>query len=134
MKRRTALIGGAVLASGALGTYYFGQRVLEWTRRAVWPGSSGGLDKINNIVVLMLENSSFDNLLGKLYPKSSSFDGLSGQESNPDLEGHPVPVKNIPARASSASRTPGRTQASFGSTSTSKSSARRRRRQDKPRS
>jgi phospholipase C len=49
-----------------------------------------GLDKIEHVVVLMLENRSFDNLLGKLYPASPGFDGLTGNESN--LAGH-TPVK-----------------------------------------
>src|ERR1043165_1211993 len=31
---------------------------------------------IENIVVLMLENRSFDNILGALYPHSSTFEGL----------------------------------------------------------
>ncbi|MGD9617809.1 MAG: alkaline phosphatase family protein [Alphaproteobacteria bacterium] len=38
---------------------------------------------IEHVVVLMLENRSFDCLLGKLYPKSEQFDGLEGGESNP---------------------------------------------------
>ena len=38
---------------------------------------------IDHIVVLMLENRSFDNLLGALYPTSPQFDGLDGTESNP---------------------------------------------------
>src|SRR3954462_14125109 len=38
---------------------------------------------IEHVVVLMLENRSFDCLLGKLYPKSERFDGLEGTESNP---------------------------------------------------
>lgn len=38
--------------------------------------------RINHIVVLMLENRSFDNLLGRLYPKSGQFNGLEGQEKN----------------------------------------------------
>ena len=40
-------------------------------------------EKIEHIVVLMLENRSFDSILGGLYPKSPSFNGLSGNESNP---------------------------------------------------
>ncbi len=39
--------------------------------------------RIEHVVVLMLENRSFDCLLGKLYPKSEQFDGLDGTESNP---------------------------------------------------
>ena len=41
------------------------------------------IDGIKHVVVLMLENRSFDSMLGKLYPKSASFEGLSGNESNP---------------------------------------------------
>ncbi|MGH3272301.1 MAG: alkaline phosphatase family protein, partial [Trebonia sp.] len=54
------------------------------------------LAAVNHVVVLMLENRSFDNMLGKLYPKSAAFDGLSGSESNLDLGGQPVPVNNTP--------------------------------------
>jgi phospholipase C len=38
---------------------------------------------IEHVVVLMLENRSFDCMLGRLYPKSDAFDGLDGSESNP---------------------------------------------------
>ncbi len=38
--------------------------------------------RINHIVVLMLENRSFDNMLGRLYPKSTQFNGLGDQEEN----------------------------------------------------
>jgi phospholipase C len=41
------------------------------------------IDGIKHVVVLMLENRSFDSMLGKLYPKSAGFEGLSGNESNP---------------------------------------------------
>ena len=47
----------------------------------------GSLQKIDHIVVLMLENRSFDSLLGTLYPKSDSFEGLTGNEQNPDASG-----------------------------------------------
>lgn len=40
-------------------------------------------DKIEHIVVLMLENRSFDSMLGRLYPGKPEFDGLTGTESNP---------------------------------------------------
>ncbi len=52
----------------------------------------GALDKVAHVVVLMLENRSFDSMLGQLYPKSDWFDGLSGTESNPDLQGNEVRV------------------------------------------
>jgi phospholipase C len=38
---------------------------------------------IEHFVVLMLENRSFDNILGWLYPHCPGFDGLHGKESNP---------------------------------------------------
>lgn len=68
------------------------------------------LGKIDHIVVLMLENRSFDNMLGWLYspqnqppfdrvPRGQSFDGVDGHNlSNPipegvsGAEGHVVPV------------------------------------------
>jgi phospholipase C len=37
---------------------------------------------IEHLVVLMLENRSFDNLLGWLYPGREDFDGLTGREFN----------------------------------------------------
>ncbi len=37
---------------------------------------------IRHVVVLMLENRSFDSMLGRLYPAGGGFDGLTGQESN----------------------------------------------------
>ncbi|HXQ67334.1 MAG TPA: alkaline phosphatase family protein [Alphaproteobacteria bacterium] len=56
----------------------------------------GMLDRIAHIVVLMLENRSFDNILGKLYPKSAGFDGLSGTETNFDRDRLPHQVWNAP--------------------------------------
>jgi len=38
---------------------------------------------IRHVVVLMLENRSFDCMLGMLYPNSDNFDGLIGTEFNP---------------------------------------------------
>jgi len=42
---------------------------------------------ITNVVVLMLENRSFDHVLGTLYPQSATFEGLSLDESNADAQG-----------------------------------------------
>jgi len=80
MQRRTFLLGGAVVAGGAaVGGYFFGQKLWQYARGLTRPGTTGtALDKISHVVVLMLENRSFDNLLGKLYPKSDHFDGLCG--------------------------------------------------------
>jgi phospholipase C len=42
----------------------------------------GALEGIKHVVVLMLENRSFDCMFGKLYPKGPAFEGLSGDETN----------------------------------------------------
>jgi phospholipase C len=62
----------------------------------------GGLASINHVVVLMLENRSFDHMLGFLYnaqgnvsPAGQPFDGLTGTESNPDSTGAAVTVSQI---------------------------------------
>jgi phospholipase C len=64
------------------------------------PGNQ--LSAIQHIVHLMLENRSFDNLLGFLYadsgnvsPAGTAFEGLTGNESNPDASGKPVSVFKI---------------------------------------
>jgi len=66
--------------------------------------TSAGLAAIENIVVVMLENRSFDHMLGYLYsasgnksPLGQPFDGLTGKESNPDSKGKPVVVSPIKA-------------------------------------
>jgi phospholipase C len=60
------------------------------------------LSTIEHIVVLMLENRSFDQMLGFLYadhgnlpPNGPGFDGLSGTESNPDAGGNGVSVFQV---------------------------------------
>jgi phospholipase C len=54
------------------------------------------LNQIEHVIVLMLENRSFDNMLGLLYPKSPGFDGLAGIECNLNMNGKAVPVWNSP--------------------------------------
>lgn len=54
------------------------------------------LDQIDHFVVLMLENRSFDNLLGRLYPGRPDFEGLTGNEVNPDGCGGSVKVWTDP--------------------------------------
>jgi phospholipase C len=44
---------------------------------------------IKHLVVLMLENRSFDHMLGFLQSNSYSIDGLTGNETNPDNTGAP---------------------------------------------
>lgn len=51
---------------------------------------------ITNIVVLMLENRSFDNVLGTLYPRSANFEGLPLNASNKDSQGNSYTVANNP--------------------------------------
>jgi phospholipase C len=55
------------------------------------------LDTFEHVVVLMLENRSFDNILGYLYqdgvPQGKSFEGVAGNNlTNPDENGNLIPV------------------------------------------
>ena len=63
---------------------------------------ANSLNKIDHIVELMLENRSFDQMLGYLYansnnksPAGDDFDGLTGKESNPDDLGRQINVYPI---------------------------------------
>jgi phospholipase C len=49
-------------------------------------------DKIKHLVLLMMENRSFDHFFGFLKSPSYPINGLNGDESNPDAEGNPVKV------------------------------------------
>jgi phospholipase C len=51
-----------------------------------------GLDALQHVVVLMMENRSFDHMLGGLKKKFPKINGLNGDESNPDGAGNPVIV------------------------------------------
>jgi phospholipase C len=62
------------------------------------------LGKIDHVVQLMLENRSFDQMLGFLYsdsgnksPSGHAFDGLTGNEWNPDDTGKQIKVYKIQA-------------------------------------
>jgi phospholipase C len=46
-----------------------------------------GVDALKHIVVLMMENRSFDHMLGGLKAQNQQIDGLDGTESNPDSTG-----------------------------------------------
>ncbi len=77
-------------------------------------GAGTGLAGINHVVVLMLENRSFDHLLGYLYadsgnvsPSGQPFEGLTGNESNPDANGDPVNVYQITPSTPNAYFMPG---------------------------
>ncbi|MES1255397.1 MAG: alkaline phosphatase family protein [Acidobacteriota bacterium] len=52
-----------------------------------------GLDKLKHVVVLMMENRSFDHMLGALMAQDPRIDGLTGNESNLDTTGAPAPAK-----------------------------------------
>ena len=54
-----------------------------------------GLESIDHVILAMLENRSFDHLLGYLYPRSGDFDGLDGTQSNRDPAGAAVSVRPI---------------------------------------
>jgi phospholipase C len=64
------------------------------------PAPSPQLASIQHIVQIMLENRSFDHMLGFLYPDKTGpdgqpFEGLTGSESNNDASGNPVTVYQI---------------------------------------
>ncbi len=51
-----------------------------------------GLDQLKHIVVLMMENRSFDHMLGALKAEDPRINGLTGNESNPDTTNEPTKV------------------------------------------
>jgi phospholipase C len=53
-----------------------------------------GLDNLKHIVVLMMENRSFDHMLGSLKAVDARIDGVTDQLSNPDTTG--ASVKPLP--------------------------------------
>src|ERR1700733_13612661 len=76
--------------------------------------SNGNLAAINHVVVLMLENRSFDHMLGYLYtaqgnvsPSGQPFEGLTGAEQNPDGNGGTVNVYQITPSTPNAYFLPG---------------------------
>ncbi len=54
-----------------------------------------GLSNLKHIVVLMMENRSFDHMLGGLKAQDPRIDGLTGQDSNPDTNGATVKVQPL---------------------------------------
>ena len=49
-----------------------------------------GIQNLKHVVVLMMENRSFDHMLGALYAQNNAIDGLRGNETNPDSTNVPV--------------------------------------------
>src|ERR1700686_1160019 len=58
------------------------------------PPMPTGLDSLKHIVVLMMENRSFDHMLGSLKAVNPNIDGITDQLSNPDTTG--ASVKPLP--------------------------------------
>jgi len=54
-----------------------------------------GIDRLKHIVVLMMENRSFDHMLGALRASDPRIDGLAGTESNPDTTGALTPAQPL---------------------------------------
>jgi phospholipase C len=54
---------------------------------------SAGLDNLKHIVVLMMENRSFDHMLGALHAVDPRINGLTGNESNLDTTNEPAKVQ-----------------------------------------
>lgn len=85
-----------------------------------WPSGNWGdtmatgLASVEHIVVLMLENRSFDHMLGFLYtdagnasPSGQPYEGLTGTESNPGSAGQAVTVFRIEPTTPNAYFMPG---------------------------
>jgi phospholipase C len=58
---------------------------------------SAGLDNLKHVVVLMMENRSFDHMLGALYAEDHRINGLKGDETNPDTTNEPAKVQPVAA-------------------------------------
>jgi phospholipase C len=54
-----------------------------------------GLDNLRHLVVLMMENRSFDHMLGALKAVDPRIDGLTGNEGNLDTKGNVVKVQPL---------------------------------------
>ena len=59
-----------------------------------------GLDSLQHVVVLMMENRSFDHMLGYLKQDWPALEGLNGDESNPDSNDQPQTVQPTAAAQS----------------------------------
>ena len=66
-----------------------------------------GVDQLKHIVVLMMENRSFDHMLGYLKAQVPAIDGLNGNETNPDTTGALAPVQPLAEYQSQLQPDPG---------------------------
>ena len=101
--RREALqagIGLGVLAGAAAACGPVSNRCAGGPRGPADGVANAQLAAIDTIVVLMLENRSFDNFLGGLrldpgYAAAATVDGLTGDERLPDANGASVPLMRM---------------------------------------
>jgi phospholipase C len=54
-----------------------------------------GIQSLKHVVVLMMENRSFDHMLGALKATNLAIDGLTGNEFNPDTTGAAITVQPL---------------------------------------
>jgi phospholipase C len=66
-----------------------------------------GIDQLEHIVVLMLENRSFDHMLGYLMAQDPNIDGVNGTQTNPDTTGALIPVQPLAQYQSQLDPDPG---------------------------
>jgi phospholipase C len=107
LSRRDALKAGFGLGAGALTAVSAVSGCGPMPNRCAGGPNVGAdvaagslLQSIDTFVVVMLENRSFDNLLGGLkldavYPAAAAMDGVTGVESNPDVYGAPVMARKM---------------------------------------
>src|SRR5580658_10219572 len=82
MHRRSNAVGLSPRAVGP-GAREDDRPTIEWSPSM----PPAGLDNLSRIVVLMMENRSFDHMLGGLMKTHPGINGLTGNESNPDTNG-----------------------------------------------
>ncbi|MBV9504670.1 MAG: alkaline phosphatase family protein [Acidobacteriia bacterium] len=68
---------------------------------------AAGIDQLKHIVVLMLENRSFDHMLGYLMAHDPRIDGVDGNQTNPDTTGKLIPVEPLAKYQSQLQPDPG---------------------------
>ncbi len=106
LTRRAALKLGLGAGAFALGLDACGTGADRCPPGPIAAGAAPGLlSGIDTIVVVMMENRSFDHLFGALatdpsYPGAKLVDGLTGTETNLDSAGLPVTVNLAPAEVS----------------------------------
>jgi phospholipase C len=66
-----------------------------------------GIDELKHIVVLMMENRSFDHMLGYLMAEDPRINGVDGTQTNPDTTGALVPVQPLAEYQSQLQPDPG---------------------------